>query len=104
MGPLRSGSTADLPQTRPLERFKPTTGLFLGWAGIAAAAFTVVYCAAAVHTVVGLRVALGAVVAGVVVWMSQVRPRATAYADRLRLLGTVRDVHVPLRPGRRGRA
>ena len=82
-------------QERPVERFKPTTGLFVGWAGIIVAAFAVGYCAVYVRDVVGLRIALGAVFAGVVTWVSQLRPRVTAYPSRLHLLGALRDVFVP---------
>jgi hypothetical protein len=80
---------------RPVEHFKPTTGMILGWAGLALAAFAIGYCALEVHTLVGLRVALGAGAAGVVIWMTQLRPRATAYEDSLVLRGSMRDVEVP---------
>jgi hypothetical protein len=80
---------------RPVEHFKPTTGAILGWAGIALAVFAIGYCALEVRNIVGLRVALGAAAAGVVVWMTQLRPRATAYDESLVLRGSVRDVEVP---------
>ena len=79
----------------PLERFRATNGQFVGWAGLAAAAFAVGYVAVSVHTVVGLRVALGAVVAAIVIWVTQLRPRVLAYSDELRVLGTVRDAVLP---------
>ena len=78
-----------------LERFKPTTGLVIGWAGVAIAVFTVVYVALQVHTVVGLRIGLGAVFAAVLVWSTQLRPRVTAYTSSLLLKGSVRDARVP---------
>lgn len=94
------GSTANGPSDpsgheRVLERFKPTTGLFVGWAGILVAAFALGYVALAVHTVVGLRIGLAAVFAAVVVWLSQLRPRVTAYTTTLRLKGSLRDTQVP---------
>jgi len=64
--------TADDPG-RPVERFRPTTGLFVGYAGLAVAAFAVVCVLVAVHTVTGLKVALGALFAAVVIWVSQLR-------------------------------
>ena len=54
-------------QDRPVERFKPTSGHVLGYLGLAVAAFTVVYSAVAVHSVVGLRIATGALFFAVVV-------------------------------------
>jgi hypothetical protein len=80
---------------RPLERFKPTTGVFAGWSGLLVAGFAIVYVALGVHTVVGLRIALAAVFAAVVVWVTQLRPRVTAYPDRLRMLGALRDAELP---------
>ena len=80
---------------RVLERFKPTTGMFVGWAGVALAVFAVGYVALTVHTLVGLRIALAAAFAGVLVWVSQLRPRVTAYTGRLKLQGSVRDTLLP---------
>lgn len=78
-----------------LERFKPTTGLFIGWAGIAVAAFALGYVALNVHTVVGLRVGLGALFVAALIWATQLRPRVTAYTRDLRLWGSLRDARVP---------
>ena len=89
-----SQSSADRP--RPVERFKPTGGQFVGYAGLVAAALALGYVVLFVHTVTGLRVALGAVFFGVVVWVTQVRPRATAYPRHVVLKNSVRDAHVPL--------
>ena len=91
MGPLQS--TFDHP--RPLERFKPTAGTFLGYAGLALALFAVLYVVFAVHTLVGLRIALGALFGAVLVWVTQLRPRAAAYPDTLLLKGPLRDTHIP---------
>jgi hypothetical protein len=81
---------------RPVERFKPTGGQFVGYAGLAAAALAIGYVALNVHTPTGLRVALGAAFFGVVVWVTQLRPRATAYPHHVVLKNSVRDAHVPL--------
>jgi hypothetical protein len=87
--------TSARPQ--PVERFAPTSGLLLGWTGLVAVAVAVVWVAFAVHTVTGLRVGLGAVLFGLVVWVTQLRPRATAYVDRLVLRNSLRDTHIPMR-------
>jgi hypothetical protein len=83
-------------QPRPVERFKPTGGQFVGYAGLAAGALAVGYVALSVHTATGLRVALGAVFFGLVTWVTQLRPRATAYPRHVVLKNSVRDAHVPL--------
>ena len=80
---------------RPVERFKPTNGLFAGYAGLAAAAVAIGYVALYVHTVTGLRLALGAGFFAVVIWVTQLRPRATAYPRHVVLRNSVRDAHVP---------
>src|SRR5690349_10196585 len=80
---------------RVLERFKPTTGLFVGVVGLLIAAFTLGYVVLSVHTTVGLRLGLGAVFGAVVVWVSQLRPRVTAYTRDLHLKGSLRDARVP---------
>jgi hypothetical protein len=48
-----------------------------------------------VHSMVGLRIGLGAVFGAVVVWVSQLRPRVTAYTKDLHLKGPLRDARVP---------
>lgn len=81
---------------RPVERFKPTSGQFVGYAGLLFVAVGVGYVLLRVHTVVGLRVALGLLLFGLVVWVTQLRSRATAYDDRLVLKNGVRDAVIPL--------
>lgn len=83
-------------QPRPVERFKPTGGQFVGYAGLVAAALALGYVVLYVHTMTGLRVALGAVFFGLVTWVTQLRPRATAYPRHVVLKNSVRDAHVPL--------
>ena len=95
MAPSAQPSADEPGAERVLERFKPTTGMFVGWAGIALAVFTVGYAVLNVHTLVGLRVALAAGFVAVLVWVSQLRPRVTAYTGRLKLQGSVRDTLVP---------
>jgi hypothetical protein len=80
----------------PVERFKPTSGMFVGYAGLAIAAVVVVSVVFSEWSVLGLQMALGAVFFGVLVWASQLRPRATVYPRHVVLRNTVRDAHVPL--------
>jgi hypothetical protein len=91
-----SASREETVDPRPVERFKPTSGVFVGYAGLLFVAVIVVYVGLRVHTVTGLQVALGVLFAGVLVWMTQLRSRATAYTDRLLLKNTVRDAVIPL--------
>lgn len=81
---------------QPVERFKATSGFFAGYAGLAFAVFTVGYVLLNVHTVTGLRVALGMTLFALVTWVTQLRSRATAYPDHLLLKNSVRDVVIPL--------
>src|SRR3954453_5090076 len=90
-----AGLRSDTDGRRPLERFKPTTGAFVGYAGLGIALFAVVYCAVAVHTVVGLRIALAAMFAAAVGWVTALRPRAAAYPPTLLLRGSLRDTWIP---------
>jgi hypothetical protein len=80
----------------PVERFKPTSGMAVGYIGLLFALVAVGYVVLFVHTVAGLRVGLGAVFIGIVVWITQLRPRATAYRDRLLLKNSLRDHLIPL--------
>jgi hypothetical protein len=79
----------------PVERFKPTSGMYVGWCGIVVAALVIVYVAFRDHSVLGLRLALASAFAAVLVWVTQLRPRATAYPRELLLLGSVKDTFVP---------
>lgn len=89
------GGSGRAQHDRPVERFRPTTGAFVGWAGIALAVLAIGFVAVAEHSVTGLRVACGAAFGAVLVWVTQLRPRATAYARLLRLHGSLRDVDIP---------
>jgi hypothetical protein len=79
----------------PVERFKPTSGTYVGWSGIAVAALIIVYVAFRDHSVLGLRLALASAFGGVLIWVTQLRPRATAYPRELLLVGSVKDTFVP---------
>lgn len=82
--------------TRPVERFKPTSGFIVGYAGLVFVAVVMVYVAFKVHTVAGLQVALGILFLGLLIWVTQLRSRATAYSDRLLLKNSLRDFVIPL--------
>ena len=88
-----SPSTPDAQ--RPLERFKPTNGLLTGYAGLALAVFAIGYVAINERTLIGLQVGLGALFFGVVIWLTQLRPRAAAYPNMLRLKNSLRDADIP---------
>ena len=79
----------------PIERFKPTNGIVAGWCGLSLAAVVIAYVALADHSLLGLRVGLGAAFGGVLVWATQLRPRVTAYPDALLMRGTISDLTIP---------
>lgn len=77
------------------ERFGPSTGLVSGWAGVVLAVAVLVLVAVGVHSVVGVRIGLGALFTAIVLWVTQLRPRLTAYPDVLQMRGCLRDTAVP---------
>ena len=91
MGGPRDRSKAAVP----VERFRPTSGTFLGWTGIALAVLAIGYAALEEHSANGLRLACGAAFVAVLVWSTQLRPRVTAGPRELRLHGPLRDTFVP---------
>jgi hypothetical protein len=80
----------------PVERFRATSGRVVGSVGLAVVAGLLLYVAVAMHTTTGLRLATGLVLLGVLVWLTQLRPRATVYPDVLHLQNSLRDATVPL--------
>jgi hypothetical protein len=88
-------STERLAGQQPVERFKPTTGAFVGWSGLVVALGTVVYVVVQEHSVLGVRLATAGLFAAVVIWVTQLRPRVTAYDDALLMHGTVSDTRIP---------
>jgi hypothetical protein len=83
-------------RVRPVERFRPTSGGVVGYLSLAVIAGLLLYLALSVHTMVGLRIFTGLLFLGVLVWVTQLRPRATVYPDRLELRNSLRDATVPL--------
>lgn len=80
----------------PVERFVPTSGRIVGFVSLAVIAGLVIYIAANVQTTTGLRLGTGLVFAGVLVWITQLRPRATVYPETLHLKNSLQDATVPL--------
>ena len=68
----------------------------MGTAGLSAAFVVAVAALVTDQSATGLRVALGAGVAGVLIWMVLLRPRVTAYADTLVLHNMASDTYLPL--------
>ncbi len=83
-------------QSEPIERFKPSTGAVGGWAGLLLATGVVIYVVLGDHSVNGLRIALAAAFAAIVVWVTQLRPRVTAYPGVLLMHGSLRDTYLPM--------
>lgn len=92
-----TGTRGDTASEQPVERFKPTGGRITGYLGLSLLAVGVGYVLWRVHTVTGLRIGLGLVAFATVIWITQLRPRATVYAEALRLNNMLRDTIVPLR-------
>jgi hypothetical protein len=86
---------SSLAEGEVIQRFRPTTGAAVGWSGLAMLVIVMAYCLLEVHTVVGLRVVLGCLLGAVVLWVTQFRPRVTAYDRGLLLLGSILDTLVP---------
>lgn len=80
----------------PVERFQPTSGRFIGYAGLVVIAGLLVFLVVSEHTVAGLRIGAGLLFAAVLVWATQLRPRAVAYRDTVLLRNSFRDALVPL--------
>ena len=81
---------------RPVQKFEPTTGPGTGYVALVGCALVVGVVVTNEQHVTGLRVALGAVLVAVLIWLVLLRPRATAYDDRLVLRGMVSDMTLPL--------
>jgi hypothetical protein len=95
-GPDMGGSLRQqLRDEEPVERFKPTSGAFVGWSGLALAAGVLLWVVFNEHSVGGLQLGLVAVLAALAIWITQFRPRVTAYPGLLVLYGSLRDTYIP---------
>jgi hypothetical protein len=81
---------------RPVQKFKATTGHVIGWLGLAACAAVVAVVLTSELHVVGVRVALGAVLVAVLIQVALLRPSASAYDETLVLRGMISDTTLPL--------
>ena len=84
------------PASAPVERFRPTSGRFLGAASLLVVVGALVLTAVTEPSLMGLRICLGLALGGVLIWVVLLRPRATAYVDRLVLRNQLSDWHLPL--------
>ena len=84
------------PETAPVERFHATSGRFLGVASLAVVAAVIVLAAVTEPNLTGVRICLLVALAGLVIWVVLLRPRATAYDDRLVLHNQLSDWQLPL--------
>ncbi|HSE72181.1 MAG TPA: hypothetical protein VLA97_15565 [Nocardioidaceae bacterium] len=82
--------------TRPVEQFRPTSGRILGVASLVVVAGLLLYLLLEERTLTGLRIGLGLVFLAVLVWATQLRPRAAAYPHALHLRNSFRDTTIPL--------
>ncbi len=84
------------PRDSPVQRFKPTSGTFVGVAGLVVAVGLIGFVAATEPDIRGLQICLGVAIVAVFIWMTLLRPRVTAYEEALLLRNAASDVEVPL--------
>lgn len=84
------------PRPQPIQTFRPTNGAILGWSGVAVATVVALYVLVTDPSLRSVQLALALALAAMVVWVTMLRPRATAYEDTLVLRNMLRDTHVPL--------
>lgn len=94
--PTASTTSTTGATAQPVHAFKPTSGTVMGVLGLAAAGMVVVLVVVTDRSVAGLRTALVAALAGLLVWMVLLRPRVRAYADTLLLRNMASDTSLPL--------
>ena len=81
---------------QPVHSFKPTSGTAVGLLGLLTAVFVIVLAASTERTLFGLRAGIIAALAGLLAWMTLLRPRVKAYADTLMLRNMASDTYLPL--------
>ena len=90
------------PADRGAERrFTPNTGTFSGWLGVGLAAVAFVAVVVDDHTLRGSRIALAALIFGLLVWCFMLRPRIVIGATVLELRNPFSSWHLPLAAVRR---
>jgi hypothetical protein len=80
----------------PVERFRPTSGRLLGSASLVVVIGLLLLVGVTEPNLTGAQICLCLALGGVLIWMVLLRPRATAYDDRLVLHNQVSDWHLPL--------
>jgi hypothetical protein len=80
----------------PVQRFKPTSGRFVGTAGIAVALVLIASVAVTEQNQRGLQICLGLAIVVVLIWMTLLRPGVTAFTQTLILRNLASDFEVPL--------
>lgn len=86
-------SNTQVPGAR--RSFGPTTGLVTGWAGLLIVAAVVVLTLLEDRSPAGIRVVLGALVCGLVLWCYLLRPRVVLDHDRLELRNAFSTTVIP---------
>lgn len=81
---------------QPVHAFKPTSGTAVGFLGLLAAVLVIALAATTERTTFGLRTGIVAALAGLLAWMTLLRPRVRAYADTLMLRNMASDTYLPL--------
>jgi hypothetical protein len=88
-----AGAGAAPPGVR--RAFGPTTGVVTGWLGLVIVAAVVVVTLVQDRSVVGLRIVLGALLCGIVLWCYLLRPRLVLEHDRLELRNAFSTTTIP---------
>ena len=86
---------ADQSAAHPVERFHPTSGVWLGWVGIVGllgSAVIVLWSSTSFGSVAS---AVGLCWGALVVWLTLLRPTLRAHPDHLLLRNILRDTEVP---------
>ncbi|HET8559436.1 MAG TPA: hypothetical protein VFL69_02865 [Marmoricola sp.] len=86
-------SNPEVPGAR--RTFGPTTGLVTGWLGLLIVAAVVVLTLLEDRSLTGVRIVLGALVCGVVLWCYLLRPRVVLDQDRLELRNAFSTTVIP---------
>jgi hypothetical protein len=83
------------PDPYPVERFRPTSGYWLGWGGVVGFGLLAAEALAGPRSLTAVAVAAALVWGAMGMWIGLVRPRVLACADHLLLRNAFRDTAVP---------
>jgi hypothetical protein len=79
----------------PVERFRPSSGYWLGWVGVACFGLLAAESLARSRSLAAVALAAALLWGAVAMWIGLVRPRVEAHADHLLLRNAFRDAAVP---------